>query len=93
MSLIDSWSDSTPELPWRPLGPYTDILGCSIRRFSMEPTSMLFEVSRAVKQGGGVTNQLSSVDMLSGKVLTSLLESLALRDMTSPPKGLMGVDG
>ena len=59
----------------------------------MDPTSMLFEVSRAVKQGGGVTNQLSSVDMLSGKVLTSLLESLALRDMTSPPKGLMGVDG
>lgn len=38
---------------------YTDMLGCSMRRSSMGLASA--EAPSAVKQGGGVTNQLSSM--------------------------------
>lgn len=42
-----------------PAETYTDMLGCSMRRSSMGLASA--EAPSAVKQGGGVTNQLSSM--------------------------------
>ena len=56
-------SVSVPALDCLPRGPYTDMLGCSISRFSRGPvsTARCGELPPAVKQGGGVTNQLSSI--------------------------------
>lgn len=46
---------------------YTDMLGCSIRRSSIGLASAV--APSAVKQGGGVTNQLSSMQPLSEPAL------------------------
>ncbi len=78
LSLEDSdKSLSTPVLELRPRGPYTDMLGCSMSRFSMGLASIRSsERPPAVKQGGGVTSQLSPEHARSGSVLISLPESL-----------------
>ncbi len=46
---------------------YTDMLGCSMSRSSIGLASAV--APSAVKQGGGVTNQLSSMQPLSGPFL------------------------
>ncbi len=46
---------------------YTDMLGCSMSRSSIGLASAV--APSAVKQGGGVTNQLSSMQPLSGPAL------------------------
>lgn len=46
---------------------YTDMLGCSMRRSSIGLASAV--APSAVKQGGGVTNQLSSMQPLSDPAL------------------------
>lgn len=46
---------------------YTDMLGCSMSRSSIGLASAV--APSAVKQGGGVTNQLSSMQPLSEPVL------------------------
>ena len=101
VSLEDSdKSLSTPVLEFLPLGPYTDMLGCSISRFSIGLASTLSsDWPPAVKQGGGVTNQLSPEHAISGKVLMSLLESLESwwlggldGTMKLVPSGLIGLN-
>lgn len=50
---------SSPELPREQWLLYTDILGCSIRRFSISVIATCEDGPPRVKQGGGVKIQLS----------------------------------
>lgn len=59
---------------------YTDMLGCSMSRSSIGLASAV--APSAVKQGGGVTNQLSSMQPLSGAVL--LLPPLPPHSLPEP---------
>lgn len=59
---------------------YTDMLGCSMRRSSIGLASAV--APSAVKQGGGVTNQLSSMHPLSEPAL--LFPPLAPHSLPEP---------
>lgn len=59
---------------------YTDMLGCSMSRSSIGLASAV--APSAVKQGGGVTNQLSSMQPLSGPAL--LLPPLPPHSLPEP---------
>ena len=50
--------------------PYTDILGCSISRFSIALTSVVLSRhwDRDMKHGGGVTSQLPSIGVRHGVI-------------------------
>lgn len=95
--VISVVSRSTTMLP---LVIYTDMLGCSISRSSsgLLPTSAWPELS-AVKQGGGVTNQLSSIEwggwggmdqpILSAKEWGKGLGGLLPSSLSDPSSSLM----